>query len=778
MSKRHRSRDSRDREHRRRPPPPFEHNDFEAVDMQISNGSDDEEINRMRFIDTDFDPHRGRHRNSIEREMLMAPSEGRIREGIVFEYVNYYEFLRCWLEESNNVLFKLSKSPLSKRVSETITPTTRAEKSRIILPAGVFDRDELLHCDMIITGLPPSVFFGSGFGNKSSLARNAAAKDLIDKCYRIGLITEALHTSIGNHPFFKKKELPRRDYSLAVDALVDLDRKISSENWPWDLCIARELEPDTLDRLRAVFTAVMDDIYFRGREHRRSDYQNSQMATNGSTAARLNDSQEKMEFCRRCNLYGHVERYCREGRSNSRERFRARSPPPPPNPRMDYLDERDHLTERYRRSNDMESDARRYTPDEIAQKIAQQREDLLRREMMLRHSEPAERWVHRRVPPQSLFSPIEPGVMPQPLLSLNGSSVDMLGKVHQRGSPRPPGDPMFLEEQLRTAQGEKMRAKLEAKARMLEEDKRLKQKEEELEWRMQKELELKKRALEVEIRRKVQLEERAKLQMELSRTYQQAMHSVDQPFSSFPSQNLMNSAYPFPSFSSTFAPATTSTLNGSEGNSYSSAPDFEMEEIKRLVKETEEKLLDLQRNCREAELSAIFQSHAFQMVAQVGDNAHMLDRTQKQNLLRELKELLSQAGAKESEKRSSERRRSRSRDRESRRERSRDRRDRDSSRRSRSRSRLRDSYKRWKESGDFKEVRVQVGNITLRNLSPVEQRALKVGEIVVAQDMKTGKWTTARIVKVVGKRATLGIGNTTWKKDLDELYKEVPDWSA
>ncbi|KAJ1351268.1 hypothetical protein KIN20_007248 [Parelaphostrongylus tenuis] len=501
------------------------------------------------------------------------------------------------------------------------------------------------------------------------------------------------------------------------------------------------------------------------------------MATNGSAVTRHVDIQEKKEFCHRCKLYGHIERYCRDGRSDSRGICRVRSPSPPRNPRMDYI-ERDNFIERYDRPNVIESDTRRYTPDEIAQKIARQREELLRREMMLHHSESADEWVHKRAAPPSLFSPIEPPLMPQPLLSLNGNSVGMRGKVHQRASPISPiVDPLLREQQLRASRDEEMRSKLEAKARMLEEDKRLKQKEEELEWRMQKELEIKKRDLEVEIRRKVQLEERAKLQMELSRTYQQAMHSTEHQYASFPSQNPTNSVYPFSSFSSTFGPVTASTLNGSEGNSYSSAPDFELEEIKRLVKEIEDKLLDLQRNCREAELSAIFQSNAFQMVAELGDNAHMLDRNQKQNLLRELKELLSRAGAKQNEKKSKERRRSRSRDRESRRERSRNRRDRDSSRRSRSRSKLRDSYKRWKE-GDYKEVRVQVGGVNLRNLSPAEQRGLKVGEIVVAQDMKTGKWTSARIVKVVGKRATLGIGNTTWKKDLNELYKEIPDWSA
>ncbi|KAK6060530.1 hypothetical protein COOONC_01808 [Cooperia oncophora] len=75
---------------------------------------------------------------------------------------------------------------------------------------------------MIIRGFPPSVFFG-----KPSLARAAAAKDLVDKCLRIGLISEDLHTSIANHPFFKKRELPRKDYNLAMDALANVDQKLS-----------------------------------------------------------------------------------------------------------------------------------------------------------------------------------------------------------------------------------------------------------------------------------------------------------------------------------------------------------------------------------------------------------------------------------------------------------------------------------------------------------------------------------------------------------------------
>ncbi|KJH44207.1 hypothetical protein DICVIV_09779 [Dictyocaulus viviparus] len=716
--------------------------------MQISNGSDDEEMGRMRLVDSEYDPHRGHHReynrDPVERELPMkpmVPPDSHVREGIVFEYVNYYEFLRCWLDESNNIIFKTSKSPIRKRVHESITPTTHAEKLRIILPEGVFDRNELLHCDMTITGLPPSVFFGSGFGHKSNFARNAAAKDLIDKCCRIGLITEVLHTSIGNHPVFKKRDLPRSDYSLAVDALVDLDRKLCCVCFlKWTMtffdCEATAMQP---------FNRIAFVIY------------------------------EKMEFCRRCNLYGHSERYCRNDHSDNRDRSCARSPTPPSRIlRGNYVEERDYHCERFDRANNIDRNIPRYPSDEIARK---QREDLFRREMMLRQSGPGENWVDKRMTPQPLFSSIDP-LMKQPLMSLNESRMDMLGTIHPRANSTAPGvDPVLLEQQLRAARDESMRSKLEAKARKLEEDERLKQKEQELEWRMQKELEIKKQALEVEIRRKVQLEERAKLQMELSRTYHQTMQPAGHQYPDFQTQNCIAPSYPFSSFSA-FGSMTTSAANGVEGNSYSSAPDFEMEEIKRLVKETEDKLLELQRNCREAELSAIFQSRAFQMVAELGDNAHMLDRSQKQNLLRELKELLSRAGSKENEKRVNERRRSRSRSRGTRLGSNRIDRDRNSvvRSRSRSRSRNRELYKRWKQGDDYKEVRVQVGGVTLRNLSPTEQRTLKVGEIVVAQDMKTGKWTTARVVKVVGKRATLGIGNTTWKKDLSELYKEIPDW--
>ncbi|EYC35884.1 hypothetical protein Y032_0963g3227 [Ancylostoma ceylanicum] len=481
------------------------------------------------------------------------------------------------------------------------------------------------------------------------------------------------------------------------------------------------------------------------------------MNTNGAMSSGLIESRKKMEFCRRCKLYGHSERECRSDYCEDRPRGRSRSPTLPREPRGERHYERGRRSDPYDHG-DIRSGPSHYTPDEIAQKIAQQREELLRREMMIRSPEE----MDDQLLPQT-------GYLPQPLIPLAA------GPAALAQSATPLLDPVLMH-QMRAREEDDYRAKREAEARRMEEEHRLKEKERELERRMERELEEKKRALEEEIRKQVQMEERAKLQMELAQrhTQPQTLHGVDPSYPAFSSQHS-SSSFMLPSLSSF---ATSSYGNELSTGSYSSAPDFEMEEIKRLVKETEDKLLDLQRNAREAELSAIFQSRAFQTVAELGDNAYLLDRSQKQHLLCELKELLSHAGPRERERKPRSRNRSRSRER-SRRESSRHHHHRERTPHRRSRSpRHHGSYRRSKEREVYKEVRHQVGGITLRNLSPTEQRRLKVGDIVVAQDVKTGKWTTAHIAKISSDRATLTIGNVTWKKNLDELFKEVPEWSA
>lgn len=772
-SKRRHSQEPRGRERRRGSPPPSY---FQQPPKTIREASFDE-VERMAFpVPEDPFEH---PRRAVERAPRLKHPNDRVRvvhpddvvrEGIVFEYANYFEFLRSWLDECNRVLLKKSRTAMPKTISEEITPTSRAERARIILPAGVFDRSELLHCDMIIEGLPPSVFFGSGFGHKASLARGAAAKDLVDKCFRVGLLTEVLHSSIGNHPFFKRKDLPRKEYDLAVDALLDLDRKISTGTWPWDLNTARELEPETLDRLKTVFKSVVEDIYLaRPREPAREEHLHRSTAPNGPMPPFVGGREEE-EFCRRCRAYGHLERYCQANPDRGRERARPRSPVHGPRSPRDIPPNRDEI---YRERDVYEKEKLHYTSDEIAQKIARQREELLRQEMMLRRSEEGESWPIAGAASQPLVS------TPRQQWNGRGRSLGIHGAIEPLfTSISPPDEPLLNERQLRMARDEELRAKLEAKAQKLEEDKHLKQKEEELERRMQRELEAKKIIMEEEIRKKVQLEERAKLQIQLAQTQQAAPAMPQQAFPPFSGFGRTNSNYPSlypPAFASS---AVTPGNGGFANGTYSSTPDFEMEEIKRLIKETEEKLQELQRNCRESELSSIFKSRAFQVAAELGDNAYLLDRHQKQKLLSELKEILNTAGKRERERRESERRRSRSRSRERRSKRTSHDRERHSYRRSRSRSprgRV-SSYKHGIEEERFTETRVNVGGVTLRNLPPIEQRALKVNEYVYAKDTKTGTWTTARIVKISDDRATLTIGNTTWKKDLNELYKEVPQW--
>ncbi|CCD71765.1 C2H2-type domain-containing protein [Caenorhabditis elegans] len=68
--------------------------------------------------------------------------------------------------------------------------------------------------------------------------------------------------------------------------------------------------------------------------------------------------------------------------------------------------------------------------------------------------------------------------------------------------------------------------------------------------------------------------------------------------------------------------------------------------------------------------------------------------------------------------------------------------------------------------------RVTVGDMRLRSLSRSEQRDLRVGNKIIAQDSKTGTWTLATVVKIREDRVTVSVANGTWKKDIDDLYKE------
>ncbi|PAV78653.1 hypothetical protein WR25_22210 [Diploscapter pachys] len=69
-------------------------------------------------------------------------------------------------------------------------------------------------------------------------------------------------------------------------------------------------------------------------------------------------------------------------------------------------------------------------------------------------------------------------------------------------------------------------------------------------------------------------------------------------------------------------------------------------------------------------------------------------------------------------------------------------------------------------------------SLSLRTLTPEEIKKLEEGDVVVAQDMKTGKWNTARVSKMTRDRIILTVGNTTWKKKYDEIYRETNEIAA
>ena len=66
-----------------------------------------------------------------------------------------------------------------------------------------------------------------------------------------------------------------------------------------------------------------------------------------------------------------------------------------------------------------------------------------------------------------------------------------------------------------------------------------------------------------------------------------------------------------------------------------------------------------------------------------------------------------------------------------------------------------------------------LGNMHLRTLNSTEQRRLAKGDKVIAQDSKNGNWSLGVVQKINrDNRVTLSVGNTTWKKAIEDLYKE------
>lgn len=53
------------------------------------------------------------------------------------------------------------------------------------------------HTYMVIDGLPPSEFYGGGFGVTAKLANWAASREMVTRLYHGGLVTPSLYNEIG-----------------------------------------------------------------------------------------------------------------------------------------------------------------------------------------------------------------------------------------------------------------------------------------------------------------------------------------------------------------------------------------------------------------------------------------------------------------------------------------------------------------------------------------------------------------------------------------------------
>ncbi|PAV72554.1 hypothetical protein WR25_13089 [Diploscapter pachys] len=843
-------------------------------DMQICGDSDDEksrdpmDFARTAAID---DP-----------EYVEGPAHNIIREGILFEHPNYWSFMTKWVTAVNDDI-KVSKMALpEKKVKETISSATPEEKLRINLPQEVKNRGVLLHCDMTISGLPPSVFFGSGFGENTRLAKCAAAKDLMDKCHRVGLVSSRLHQAIGLAPTLdKNRKLP--DFTLAVRSMISLDLKMSIEHWPWDVLQARVLDQNTAERLKAVFTAgfgraTSKGIFYESKHIERDsarmkDSTSSTFAANWTEIRKSDNNNNNNEysvnhevyFSRQQVLDTAVDDALFQGYRNIINKFSM--PPASKSGDLPLV-----ATSGIPGANPLAPSSSRgsrgfdVSSEDIHKKLRIQREQLL---AQARHNAveplndpPNEAWgsagTMASMPPFGMPQPdptglgITPGpasmVMPPPPF-MSGMPPGFMpsafptppGLIHPPTSgpmSLPPGpapnihnpanvqfDPILAQRQLAEIKAKK----IEEEKKRLAEETRLRLREEEMKRQMEKELAEQKRKMEAEMRERIVAEERARLKEEMKqklkgeleraqklkaeqdRERERERNRLRQNDWRMQQQQIDPRAYPSGQVTQGDYGVLVGTGAGPSYGQSSSAQtstfDAEVEEINKLVRDIEERLVELQRNDQSETLSVIFQSNTFQKLSYLGNNIHQLDKRQKQEMLIELKNLLADAIPRElakeeqrktatreederkdkdrrsgrrSRSRSKERRRrSHSHDRDRRRSRSRDR----ERERRRSRSKSRDRHdrrsdgKRKSARGDseervdghtrtasyvYKDNRIQIGSLSLRTLTPEEIKKLEEGDVVVAQDMKTGKWNTARVSKMTRDRIILTVGNTTW----------------
>uniref|UniRef100_A0A1I7V1W3 Protein virilizer n=1 Tax=Caenorhabditis tropicalis TaxID=1561998 RepID=A0A1I7V1W3_9PELO len=219
---------------------------------------------RSRSRSRSRERRRSRSRTRDRARPVRDGLHSQVRDGIVHTNDNYYEFLSYFIDELNEKSRNSADRDVqgSRKLKETITSATEAEKDRIILPPDFnnSDRERMLHCDTTISGLPSSIFYGSGYGPREHYAKYSAAKDLIDKCHRIGVVNSELHAAIGDWKRMDRtfKSQFSTHISKAANAIILLVKKMASESLPSGFLTMRQLPTDLIDRFKTMLANGYD----------------------------------------------------------------------------------------------------------------------------------------------------------------------------------------------------------------------------------------------------------------------------------------------------------------------------------------------------------------------------------------------------------------------------------------------------------------------------------------------------------------------------------------
>ncbi|KHN80995.1 Poly(A) RNA polymerase GLD2-A [Toxocara canis] len=135
------------------------------------------QISHSDFINSEV--HRIEHRRPGRKVTIL--------EGTFYGRYCYTQFLSSWLCHMKR----------TSHVAHSMVPVTIAQRLALGLSKS---QPTVAHTYMVIEGLPPSEFYGGGFGVTQKLANWAASRELVTRLYHNGLVTPSQYNAIEEVP--------------------------------------------------------------------------------------------------------------------------------------------------------------------------------------------------------------------------------------------------------------------------------------------------------------------------------------------------------------------------------------------------------------------------------------------------------------------------------------------------------------------------------------------------------------------------------------------------